>query len=320
MKKITFTLCAFSCIAVHAMENGSTWQPWGPRDYAKHSKPQQEASMRYYQGQLSRSNNTLKKIVDLGCNAGQVTRQLAAQNPDIRFYGIDPESEAIQYATKNYNGNNAQFVLGTAQNFTLPDGIKADLIGYHHAHHWVPKEDNQKTFNNIAKNLAPGGILDLNSSCKNQTDTGLVKALLWTVATEKKWDGYLPKPRWWAYIPAITKAYYKYKTHLNLLTREQMVIFALDAGLHVESCKEVDFVAKFDSKEEFAPWVDQLLKPHGIETIFGDDKETRKAFVDSVVETYLASYNKAATGIGYTAKTVHLVARKPEKNKHPIYK
>lgn len=298
IKKIGGALCALLCLALHAEHKKISWEPWGATDYSQFAQPQYDASSAFFNAHLR--TNIYRVVLDLGCNAGQVTRALAQEYPHTHFFGIDPEHEAIAYACKHTTQHNISFICDTAQEFALPDGIKADLIGYHHAHHWIAKEDNQKTFDNIAAHLVDGGILDMNVLCTHQDEVNrLTKAMLATIL-HTKW--------FWDALP-LAQAIRSYQNEINSLTCEQVRNFALNAGLTIEICEEIDFVAQFETKEAFAQWVDLILRLYNFKKVLNDETKANEYAAD-VVDTYCAQFNPADKGIKYSTKMVHLIARK----------
>ena len=76
-------------------------------------------------------------VVDLGCGPAEITCELAARRPDLRFVGIDHSSEAIGRARSNamrLRLSNAQFETGDADGYVPKErvGLVTLFDSFHH--------------------------------------------------------------------------------------------------------------------------------------------------------------------------------------------
>ena len=109
-----------------------------------------------------------KRIVDLGCGTGAVTRLIldrieAAKQSCI--YAIDHSSAAIKEAVANIGDRKeaaVSFIQGDVSNLQDKVKEKVDAIIYCNSIHYVP--DKTALLKQINSSLRPGGILAFNSS------------------------------------------------------------------------------------------------------------------------------------------------------------
>lgn len=66
------------------------------------------------------------RVVDMGCETGEVTYTLAALNPRVEFIGIDHDPQAIEFARKTYRLPNLSFRVS---DITIPDLEDESLDG-----------------------------------------------------------------------------------------------------------------------------------------------------------------------------------------------
>jgi trans-aconitate methyltransferase len=299
MKKTTLLLLLTS-IPCLAMEKENAWNA---DLYDNNSKPQYDASLEHL-ACFDFSLPQFKTIVELGCNTANVSNTLAQQYPDKTFVGIDPEIDAINLGTKKHaNSKNVRLICDYAQKYKLQDHNipLANFVGCYHVLHWIPREDQQSVFNNVAANLAENGIVDVSTSAKQEEDL-VTKAVISTIV----------KPKWWGYLLYCIPQVLKGHDALTLLSAPELKQIATQAGLSVDRCEEIDAYHRFSSKEEFHPWLTSILVPHGIEKVFKGREEDKTKFVNEVIDVYCQKYNPVTDGnIEYRIKALHLTAHKP---------
>jgi ubiquinone/menaquinone biosynthesis C-methylase UbiE len=99
-----------------------------------------------------------RRILDLGCGAGDFTRCIADLVPTGEVVGLDPQpsllAEAQRVAAKNQS-----FVCGAAQNLRalFPDDGGFDVVMSRAAMHWIPMTDHPSLLAEIVRVLRPGG-------------------------------------------------------------------------------------------------------------------------------------------------------------------
>ena len=96
-----------------------------------------------------------KKVADIGCGTGALTRKMAMRKADV--IGVDPSTELLQQAlslniSKNYN---IPYLQGTSEDTGLQDS-KFDMVTVMRAWHWF---DRPKALQEIKRILKAKGIL-----------------------------------------------------------------------------------------------------------------------------------------------------------------
>jgi ubiquinone/menaquinone biosynthesis C-methylase UbiE len=96
-----------------------------------------------------------KKVADIGCGTGALTRKIAMRKADVT--GVDPSIELLQHAvalnkSKNYN---IPYLQGTAENTGLDD-FQFDMVTVMRAWHWF---DRDEAMTEIKRILKAKGIL-----------------------------------------------------------------------------------------------------------------------------------------------------------------
>ncbi|GAB1261341.1 class I SAM-dependent methyltransferase [Aurantivibrio plasticivorans] len=67
--------------------------------------------------EFASSHLTGKSILDMACGCGFGTAQMAGRHPELRFTGVDIDPEAIDYARRNYQLDNLEFICTDAMRF-----------------------------------------------------------------------------------------------------------------------------------------------------------------------------------------------------------
>ncbi|MCX7157260.1 MAG: methyltransferase domain-containing protein [Rhodocyclales bacterium] len=123
---------------------------WNPDQYLKFSEPR----MRPAVDLLGRIDMAApKRVYDLGCGAGNVTRLLAERWPAASITGVDDSAEMLAQAARAFR--EATWIRQSVADWatTLP----ADLIFSNAALHWLPQ--HEQLFPRLLGQLAPGGVL-----------------------------------------------------------------------------------------------------------------------------------------------------------------
>lgn len=96
-----------------------------------------------------------RRIWDLGCGPGNVTRLLAARWPGAAVTGLDSSAEMLAEAERHEDTRRLDWVRGDLAHWTPPE--PADLIFSNAALHWL--DDHETLFPRLLTHLAPGGVL-----------------------------------------------------------------------------------------------------------------------------------------------------------------
>jgi ubiquinone/menaquinone biosynthesis C-methylase UbiE len=105
-----------------------------------------------------------RKIVDLGCGPGAVTKLILERLGDARnatVIGIDPSPSALQKARAAIHSKIVEFVQGSAE-WVSRLVSSADAVVFLNAIHLVP--DKAQVLAEIRKTLKPGGVFAFNTT------------------------------------------------------------------------------------------------------------------------------------------------------------
>ena len=98
------------------------------------------------------------RVLDIGCGTGFLASVLAKRvGPEGMVTGVDPDTERIHVAQKNYSDvNNLEFVEGNGNNF--PTG-PYDIVFSNYVFHWI--EDKESVFLKVFQSMRAGGQFGL---------------------------------------------------------------------------------------------------------------------------------------------------------------
>lgn len=101
-----------------------------------------------------------KKVADIGCGTGALTRKIAMRKADVT--GVDPSKELLQHAvalnkSKNYN---IPYLQSTSENTGLNDS-QFDMVTVMRAWHWFDREKAMAEIKRILK--AKGTLIVIDS-------------------------------------------------------------------------------------------------------------------------------------------------------------
>ena len=126
---------------------------WNASSYCQQSSLQKELAEK----QLARLTlNGNEQILDVGCGDGKITAEIAARVPQGSVVGVDPSSDMIAFATKNFgppNIKNLRFEVADVRKLKFQNQF--DLVVSFNALHWVPEQ--AQALNSIRAALKPTG-------------------------------------------------------------------------------------------------------------------------------------------------------------------
>ena len=99
-----------------------------------------------------------KRIVDIGCGEGVLTRYLATVGGAV--IGIDPDRTKVDAArvAADESANAAEFLTGVGEALTFADGA-LDVVIYSNSLHHVPTDKMRRALAEAVRVLKPGGFL-----------------------------------------------------------------------------------------------------------------------------------------------------------------
>lgn len=127
------------------------WQmSWNPAQYLRFA----DARLRPALDLLARLGETEpRRIVDLGCGAGNVTRLLAERWPAAEIVGIDSDAAMLARAASTPSAIDWQL----ADIAAWRAGFSPDLLFSNAVLHWLP--DHRRLLPELVGQLCPGGVL-----------------------------------------------------------------------------------------------------------------------------------------------------------------
>ena len=109
--------------------------------------------------------NVQRRIVDLGCGTGAITRLVLAKVQSLglkaQIFGIDPSPLALDKARQSVASAMVKFLNGSAENVSQLVS-SADALFFCNAIHLI--EDKHAVFKEIGKALNPGGVVAFNTT------------------------------------------------------------------------------------------------------------------------------------------------------------
>lgn len=123
-----------------------------------------------------------RRVVDLGCGAGNALPLLAARFPGAEVMGVDASAEMLAKARE------AGFATQQADIATWQPEAPVDVIFSNAALHWLP--GHEALFPRLLSLLAPGGVLAVQMPAMHDAP---VRRLQYTVAEQGPWAEALRK-------------------------------------------------------------------------------------------------------------------------------
>lgn len=276
-------------------------------------------------------------FLELGCATANIAAEFGTQHPNATVLGVDPEQHSIDLARK-VHGNNVTLICAGAENFTLDENQKADLVGFYSALHWIDPSLHQQVFTNIYNNMAPGGTLRVRTSAKRDAKNPdpLLVAFLQTSISHKWWDTCFKKlflkkaenlekndplkgridfldddPTHFNTQQKMTLGLLMKKGSHYPLTVEQIKEYSTNAQFEIIECEQRSQINEYESREEFTPWVANIVSAYDVGETLAEEES--KWIEDGVTSYYLMQAQRREGKITYPREEILLVAQKPNK-------
>lgn len=237
--------------------------PWDPDDYRRNASAQ-TAWAADLLPLLELSGD--ESVLDLGSGDGHVTAVLAQLVPRGHVVGLDASLAMVGYARKHHASSlqNLEFVLGDMQAIPFMDCF--DRVFSSAALHWA--RDLAAVVDGIARGLRPGGRAVI--QCGGAGNATPMIAVM---------EDLIRSPAWAPYFPDTAFRY-------SFTDDEAFRMLLLRAGLVPRKVSLIPKTMVLAGRDGLAGWVRTTwLKYTG-----GVPAGHRMAFVDSLVDGYLARY------------------------------
>jgi ubiquinone/menaquinone biosynthesis C-methylase UbiE len=115
-----------------------------------------------YRNLLSRIVETIpvgaKRILDLGCGTGALTKLCHLVHPAARIIGLDPAAKMLDEARIRVNRLGVSFEEGSAANLTMFPAASFDAVVSNFALHHLSHEDKRVCAHEVWRVLKPGAV------------------------------------------------------------------------------------------------------------------------------------------------------------------
>ncbi|MBB4267020.1 methyltransferase domain-containing protein [Roseospira visakhapatnamensis] len=189
-----------------------------------------------------------RRIVDLGCGTGALTRHLAARWPNAEITGLDTSAEMLSRAQAEDGGKTITWVQGDIATWTPDDQGSPDLITSNAALHWLDGHD--VLFPRLLDALAPGGVLAVQMPRNHDRPS---HALIRAVAKEGPWEPLLA-----ALVAAPPPVDPPEVTVRRLLAAGAATVDAWETDYQQILAGGPDAVAAFTDSTALRPWLARL--------------------------------------------------------------
>ncbi len=130
--------------------------------------------------QVERSAAGTRRIIDLGCGPGTLTRQLAERWSGAHVVGIDSSPDMLAKAQPLAIAGRLEFVQADLSQWSPSEPV--DFIFSNAALHWI--DDHEALLRRLARWLAPGGTLAV--QMPNRFD-GPIQRAIDEVSADRRW-------------------------------------------------------------------------------------------------------------------------------------
>lgn len=248
----------------------TTRQQWNATDYAKNSSAQLEWAQELIAKLALKGDEAL---LDIGCGDGKISAQIAQALPAGRVLGIDLSADMIQLARETYTARSHPNLRFLQMDATRIQQARAFDVAFSTAAlHWVA--DHQAVLNGVRACLKPGGRLLFQMGGYGNAQA--VYEALKEVAEGEEWRPYLQN---------FAFPYY-------FLKPEVYARWLPEYGFELKRAELFPKDMRHQGQEGLKGWFRTTWFPYTDRL----PSERRDAFVDAVVDGYLAAHPLDAEG------------------------
>ncbi|HEX5369870.1 MAG TPA: methyltransferase domain-containing protein [Dehalococcoidia bacterium] len=251
------------------------------RDPVQYARFSDERSRPFYNLLERVPQGDFRRIVDLGCGSGELTRALAERWPQARVVGLDSSPQMLDKAWQHQIPGRLDFRLGDVNEYAEP----ADLLFSNATLQWL--DDHPRLFPRLAGLLNPGGVLAVQMPFSHvQRSHELLEETVrsgpWA-AKLQEWHRFRVQPLTW---------------YVELM---------LGLGYEVDAW-ETTYYFVLQGEDPVLEWV----KGTSLQPILGLlDEAERKQFLTQYAAVLREAYPPAGRGTVYPFRRIFFVARRP---------
>jgi len=248
----------------------ATGQTWNAADYAQHSSAQLQWAEELL-GKLRLRGD--EAVLDIGSGDGKITARIADDVPRGRVLGIDRSPDMVRFAREVFPASahpNLEFRQMDARAIQLPRRV--DVAFSNATLHWV--DDHPAMLAGVRGALTPGGRVLFQMGGR-----GCADGMLEVVEQVRR------RPRWRAHFEGFVLPYHFHGP-------DDYQVWLAGAGLTPVRLELIPKDMQHEGARGLTGWLRTTWFP------FTDrvPVESREAFLDEVVETYLAAHPLDADG------------------------
>jgi SAM-dependent methyltransferase len=221
--------------------------------------------LRYLESLLKLTNTRTRRVLDLACGSGTLSRNLAKRGYEV--IGLDLSEPMLDEARAKQDGLcDLSFVRGDMRDFHLEEPVDAVFCIFDSLNYLLKESELRSAFRCVQGALRPGGafLFDLNT-------THCLKSYWGTKTQIKRSEG----------MTSTWRTRFDAKANLSTLT----ITLAVPMKGRTVEVEEVHRERAYDN-----PWVIESLHDAGFETVYAFDHLTQAPpHPDSLRITYLAA-------------------------------
>jgi trans-aconitate 2-methyltransferase len=173
-----------------------------------------------------------EQVLDVGCGNGNITAAIARRVPRGSVVGVDPSSEMIELAERDFASSNLRFETGDARHLRFRDDF--DVVVSFNALHWIPEPEQDDALRSICRAMKPDATAQLRLVPEGPRKS--LENVIEETCHELRWSQYFQGHR---------------DPYLHI-TPEQYAAAAERNGLCVNEIRTEDKAWDFGSRDAFA--------------------------------------------------------------------
>lgn len=294
MKHIPLIITSLIALSAYPMEKEPLLTPeknsaWDGKQYDEHSFPQYKVALHYLK---LITLSQCRKLRDLGCGTGAVTKTIAERAPGCTVEGIDISPSMIEVARARAQGmKNLTFMEGDI--CVLPKTTNScDVQTCFSVLHWICDEDKKKALKAVLHDMYPGGIFLAVCGVKGGRST--LSATMQEVYAQEPWA-------------TLFKGKDMKQQHYPLDEASAETLLK-EAGFRSITIKRDSWKSEFDTPSAMRQWL--LGWIGGLPAIAALEAGYKEALADAIVTQHIQKIDLKGTTIHYVWPHLMIYAQK----------